>query len=191
VTDDDTDEFAPWETDDPEWPVESSTTDLSNPWFETGRDEVRRPDGETATYYWIEPSAAVAVVAYDREAEELVVVEQYRPRFRERFVGCPAGGVEDGESPTAAARRELREETGFRAGRVDHLGSYHPSGFDRFTRHVCYATELTPGETDPDDGEEITVQRRDPETAIRRALSSVATGWTVTPLLWAREEGLL
>ncbi len=38
-----------------------------------------------------------------------------------------------------------------------------------------------------DDGEEITVVRRDPETAVETALPNTSTGWTVTPLLWARE----
>jgi ADP-ribose pyrophosphatase len=182
---------APWETDDPEWPVRNSETQLSNPWFDAGRDRVVRPSGEDGDYYWIEPSDAVVTVAHDREAEELVMVEQYRPRFRRRFVSCPGGGVEDDESPEEGGRRELREETGYRAGRLEHLGSYHPSGFDRFTRHVCYATDLEAGEHDRDAQEEITVVRRGVEDAITATLSGINTGWTVTPLLWAREEGLL
>lgn len=180
-----------WKSADPEWPVEEVVTQLQNPWFDAGYDRVRQPDGTTGDYYWIEYFDAVAVVTHDRTAEELVMVEQYRPRFRRRFVGCPAGGVEDGEDPETAARRELREETGYRADRIDRLGSYHPSGFDRMTRHVFYATDLTAGDTDRDDGEEITVVRRDPETAVETALSNTSTGWTVTPLLWAREADLL
>lgn len=181
----------PWKSTDPKWPVEDVATQLQNPWFDAGYDRVRQPDGTTGNYYWIEYFDAVAVVTHDRTTEELVMVEQYRPRFRRRFVGCPAGGVEDGEDPETAARRELREETGYRAERVERLGSYHPSGFDRMTRHVFYATDLTAGDTDPDDSEEITVVRRDPDVAVETALSDTSTGWTVTPLLWAREEDLL
>lgn len=182
---------APWTRSDPAWPVEETETLFETPWVDAGREELRRPTGETATYYWARQEPAVAVVAHDREADELVLVEQYRPRFRRRFVSCPGGGVEEGESPTAAARRELREETGYRAGRVDHLGAYHPAGMVRLTRHVCYASDLRDGDADPDPGEELVVHRRDPETALADALGSVATGWTVTPLLWARERELL
>ena len=173
------------------WSVESTTTHLETPWLTVGDDTVRRPNGETAAYYWAATNPSVAVVAHDQTADELVFVEQYRPKLGRAFREFPAGGIEDSETPAAAARRELREETGYRAETVEELGVYYPAGVLRMARHVCYATDLAPGEPDTDDGEQITVERVESETAVETALSEPTTGWTVTPLLWARETGRL
>ena len=174
-----------------EWPVLNVTVDHETPWFSVGRDTVERPGGATADYHWIDPTDAVAVVAYDDDAGEVILVEQYRPRFRRRFRSCPGGEIEPGEEPAAAAARELEEETGYRAGTLDHLGSYHPSVWDRYTRHVVYATDLSAGAADPDDGEELVVHRVSVDDAVRDALTERSVGWAVTPLLWARETGHL
>lgn len=175
---------------DPEWPVTGSGLLAETPYFTVGYDDVRRPDGE-ARYYWIDPGDAVVVVAHDRETDELLMVEQYRPKLRGRFCELPGGGIDADESPREAARRELREETGYRAGRLDRLGAYHPSSYTRMTRHVWYATDLSAGEPDRDDGERLSVTRRDPAAALRECRESVATGWTITPLLWATNGGYL
>jgi len=98
----------------------------------------KRPDGERANYYWLNPSNAVIVIART-EDDELVLVDQYRPRFRMQTIGLPAGGIDDGEDPAEAARRELREETGYRAGDLSFVESYVPSGWTRYVRHVFLA----------------------------------------------------
>lgn len=170
------------------WPVVDSGQIAHTEYVSLHYDDVIRPDGETARYYYVDSTDSVAVVAHDRSADELVMLEQYRPTLGRDVINLPGGGL-DGDSPEAAARRELSEETGFQADRVETLGAYQPTGRSRMTRHVCYATQLTPGEPAPDDGEFLTVRRRDPETVL--AGEEPFTGWTLTPILWAREEGLL
>lgn len=176
---------------DEPWSVRETVTEFECPWFEVGSDLVERPDGETARYYWMRPSPAVSVAAVTDDGE-LVVVEQYRPRQRQRVVSCPGGIVEDGESMTEAARRELREETGFDAGTVRHLETYAPSGWLRQEFGAVYATDLDPGAPDPDDGEFVrhrTMPVEDALAAIRAVPASMATG--MLPVLLARDEGLL
>lgn len=180
----------PW--DGPgEWPIEDEGRLLETPYLTAGYDDVRTPDGASARYYWAQTADAVAVVAHDRSSDELVLVEQYRPQLRARLLEVPAGRIDDGEPPREAARRELREETGYQADRLERLGAYHPTGRTRMTRHVWYATELTAGDPDRDDTEYLTVRRRDPADVLAAASERPLAGWTLTPLLWARNAALL
>jgi len=171
------------------WPVLDSAVDYRNPFFSAGHDRVRRPDGDVADYYWIDPVDGASVVALTDD-DEVVLVEEYRPRQRQSFLTCPGGAVGADEPPVDAARRELREETGYEASEVDLLLSYYPSGWIRHQRHVCLATGLTVGEQELDDGEHLTVRTLPVEEAVTAVLESGA-GWGVGPLLVARECGHL
>jgi ADP-ribose pyrophosphatase len=104
---------------------------------------------------------AVVIVALDCDA--LILVEQYRVPAGRRCLELPAGLVgDDGEEDQeTAARRELEEETGYRAGRIELLGDFYSSPgltSERFT--VVRATELTRiGPGGGTGGEDVTVHR--------------------------------
>lgn len=172
-----------------EWPVHDSTVAWETEYFDAGYDRVERPGGERANYYWLSPGDSVSIVAVHEG--EVVMVEQYRPRQRERFRSCPVGGVDPGESFEEAGRRELREETGYRADDVELLQRYYSEGWLRKERGVVFADGLTPGEQDTDEGEFVDVVTVPVDEAIETARGEPANGWTLTPLLLAREEGLL
>jgi ADP-ribose pyrophosphatase len=171
------------------WPVEESRVDWRTDWFEAGTDRVRRPSGETAPYHWLDPGDGVSVVA--RYDSKLVLLDGYRPRLRDRYLECPGGGVDGDESPTAAGARELREETGYVAGDVELLGTYSPSVWLRMTQHVVFATDLSPGAATPEPGEHHRVRLLPPETALARVRAGPTAGWTLAPLLLAREEEVI
>ncbi|WP_135365216.1 NUDIX hydrolase [Halosimplex halophilum] len=182
----------PWTDDDAEWPVREEVVAWETPFCEAGYDVVERPDGTEGEYYWLASADAAAAVAVTDD-DELVLVEQYRPRYRRRSLGLPAGFVEDGEDPEAAAARELREETGFVADDLSHLETHTLSPWTRYVRHLYVATGLDRGERDLDDGEYVDVETVPADEAVDRlrGREGVSEGITLTGLLLAREEGLL
>jgi len=95
--------------------------------FDVHRATMRSPlTGEPHPFYRIESPAWVNVVALT-PAEELVMVRQFRHGSRQVTLEIPGGIVDPGESPAIAAERELLEETGYRAGRLEDLGSINPN----------------------------------------------------------------
>jgi len=82
--------------------------------------------GRSHPFYRIESPEWVNVVALTA-SEELVMVRQYRQGSRSVTLEIPGGMIDPGESPTEAGARELREETGYRAGRLESLGCLSPN----------------------------------------------------------------
>lgn len=176
--------------DEDGWPVVDSETVWENPYFAAGYDEVEQPDGDTSAYYWIDPSDVVVVVA--AADGQVVLVEQYDGRLRGSLLTCPGGSLDDGESFVDAGVRELREETGFRAGEADLLTTYHPTAWARMEQAVVYATDLEPGPTDRDAGEYLDVYTAPVDVALSAVRErSPAFGPGVTALMTARERGLV
>lgn len=96
---------------------------LENPYFTVRSDKLLLPDGAVKDPYYVIERPDAAIVFPVTEAGEVVLVRQYRPPLEIMELGLPAGLVEPGEDPEAAARRELSEETGFSGGQWEELGS--------------------------------------------------------------------
>ena len=105
------------------WEQVRSEKLLETPYFTLRSDALRLPDGSVKDPYFVleRPDAAI-IFPLTREGE-VVLVRQYRPPLERMELGLPAGLVEEGEEPEAAARRELAEETGYSGGEWETLGS--------------------------------------------------------------------
>ena len=122
-------------------------------------DRVKLPDGRSAVREVVEHAAVVAIVALDSRGNVLLV-RQYRLPVKQALLEIPAGGVDSGESAEEAAQRELQEETGQRAGRLERLGSFFASpGYCDEYMHLYLATELEPAALAADADESIEVVR--------------------------------
>jgi ADP-ribose pyrophosphatase len=122
-------------------------------------DEIALPHGRRATREVVEHPGAIVVIALD-EHGEVALVRQYRHAVKRYLLELPAGGLEPGEEPLAAAQRELREEVGVEAARWTPLGSFFSSpGFANEILYVFLAEDLKPAYAEPDEDEDISVVR--------------------------------
>ncbi len=106
-------------------------------------EDLQLPGQPPYTYYQVE-SKWDAVLVVPRLPDGRVVLERiYRHPYRRFFLEFPAGGIERGEEPVAAAVRELEEETGFRAGTTRLIGVQEiMPGLVRMRLHVVLASDL-------------------------------------------------
>ena len=118
-------------------------------------DTVTLSNGIEATREVIEHGPAVAIVPVDDKGN-VHLVRQYRKAVGESLLEVPAGRMDQGEDPAEAAHRELGEETGLTAGKLDFLGSYFTTpGFTDEKMYAFLATELKEGDAHPDEDEEV------------------------------------
>jgi len=136
------------------------------------RDTVRLDDGTVTKREIVEHGEAVAIVPIDGEGQVLLV-RQYRKPIEQELLEIPAGGVDPGEDATACAERELQEETGYRAGKLQRLGGFFSSpGFTSEYLHVYLATDLVPGRLSADEDEAIELVR----LPVAQVLAMIASG---------------
>ncbi|MCL2030207.1 MAG: NUDIX hydrolase [Oscillospiraceae bacterium] len=131
--------------------------------FDVEVDQIEMDGGRRAEREVVRHPGGVGVLAVD-EAGRAVMVRQYRYGAGREMLEIPAGRLEPGEDPRQAALRELREETGARAGVCVSLGEIIPTGAYCSERIYLYlARDLTWGGTDPDDGEIVEIERVPPD----------------------------
>ncbi|MEW2357652.1 NUDIX hydrolase [Spirillospora sp. NPDC029432] len=126
----------------------SSRVVYENRWMTVREDEIERLDGSRGIYGVVDKSDFALVIPAENGGFHMV--EEYRYPIGRRTWNFPQGSYPDGRTgdPEDLARRELAEETGFRAGTMTRLGYLNCShGTSSQGFHVYLATDLTPGET--------------------------------------------
>jgi len=157
-------------------------------------DTVELEGGQQVTREVVEHAPVVAIVPLVSD-EEVLLVRQYRLPVGAALLEIPAGGVDGGESVEEAARRELGEECGRRAGRLERLGAFYVSpGFCDELVHVFLARDLEGASgLAPDEDERLEVVRVSlaealrlvSEGEIRDAKSVIGLTWA-----WAKLRGV-
>ncbi|MDQ3795878.1 MAG: NUDIX hydrolase [Actinomycetota bacterium] len=134
---------------------------FETPYFILRSDRLRLPDGVIKDpYYVIERPDAAIIFPLTKEGE-IILVRQFRPPLERMELGLPAGLVEPGEKPEAAARRELLEETGYAGGEWEPLGSLasSPSLKDNWAYLFLARGVEETSAPDPDEHELVEVVR--------------------------------
>lgn len=151
-------------------------------------DKVRLPDGKESSREIIRHPGAVVVIAV-LDNGKLLFERQFRYPLQRVFLEMPAGKIDAGEHILDTARRELREETGYRAKLWRHLGTVHPAiGYADERIEIFWAQGLSyvGAQLDHDEILEVT------ELTIADALLAVrdgeiTDGKTIAALMWAEK----
>ena len=122
-------------------------------------DTVKLPSGKQTTREIVEHENCVAIVALD-DADNILLVKQFRKPVEKELLEIPAGGIDPGETPEDAVRREMREETGFLPRKVAKLGGFYSSpGFCTEYLHLYLAGDLVTSPLQAEDSESISLVR--------------------------------
>ena len=159
------------------------------------QDKVEFPDGQKAIREVVKHSDVVAMVAIDSQ-DNVLLVKQFRYSAGKSLLEIPAGGIEPGEQPLSAVRRELQEEIGYMPGNIISLGSFYAvPGYGTQCYHCYLTSDLIPSQLTADDTESIEIVKI-PLTQLERHVTSgeigdaKSTAALLLFLLWIKENKL-
>ena len=144
--------------------------------FHVTTDKVQEPNGTIATRDVIHHNGSIVILAVDSSRKlrdpDVILIRQYRHAAGQYMLELPAGRIEPGERPLAAAKREMIEETGFRARKWTPLTRYYASpGFLGEWMQIYLAEDIIEGTAQPEADEDIELIRM-PLSAAMRLLAS-------------------
>ena len=166
----------------------SSRAVYRGPVFWVSTDHVIEPGGIKVRRDLIHHSGSVVVLAVDdsRPEPRVLLERQYRHAAQDYLWELPAGRIDPGEQELQAAKRELIEETGYRADHWRRILKFYASpGFIAETMAVYMATGLHAGEAQPED-DEVIYKRLLPLSAVVRMIlkGTIRDGKTISSVLW-------
>ncbi|MBL8998473.1 MAG: NUDIX hydrolase [Gemmatimonadales bacterium] len=154
-------------------------------------DRVRFPDGSEGEQVLIHHPGASAVVPFLSDIQgkdpQVLLLKQYRYAVADTLWEIPAGRLEPAEAPLACAHRELKEETGCTAAKMELLTSmWTTPGFTNEKIHIFMASELTRGSANRESDEFIEVVPTPLTTALRMIeAGEITDAKTIIGLLFA------
>ena len=172
--------------------VLSSRVVYRGPVFWVTKDVVIEPGGVRVRRDVVRHSGSVVILAVDeRDSQPYVLLErQYRHAAGDHLWELPAGRIDKGEKPLAAAKRELLEETGYTATRWQRILRFYASpGFVAETMNVYLARGLRAGTAQPE-ADELIQQRLVPlKDAVGWVMSgTIRDAKTISGVLWLSQQ---
>ena len=154
--------------------------------------EVLLENEKTAERELITHQGGVGVIPIT-EANEIVLVKQFRKPFEEETLEIPAGKKDKNEEPQSCAERELKEETGITAKKITLLAEMYPSpGYTDERVHIYKAEGLNYGDMSTDEDEFIEVLKYPMEEAVGMIKSGqIKDAKTIIAIMMAENERLM
>ncbi len=126
--------------------------------FDVRREQLLLPDGKTTWFDIVIHPGAVTLIPIDTLGR-ILFVRQYRHAVGKELLELPAGTLNAGEEPAACALREVREETGMSAGKLEKVGEFYlVPGYSTEYMHLYLASDLQVDPLPGDEDEFITVE---------------------------------
>lgn len=123
--------------------------------FKIELDTVICPNKREAKREIVRHHGGACILAVN-DKEEILLIKQFRYAYDEVIYEIPAGKLEENEEPYAAALRELEEETGYKANKLDYLGVIYPTvGYCSEKIYIYQASEFIKTQTNFDEDEVI------------------------------------
>jgi 8-oxo-dGTP pyrophosphatase MutT (NUDIX family) len=138
------------------WKKVSSNIVYQSPFMTVREDQVATDSGKKGIYNLIDPRPGVLVIA-ETETDEIYLIEAFRYPLQEWRWELPGGGIENGDTPLVAAKKELQEELGLIADEWEQIGDIYPSHNGPMSdRNIIFvAHSLTKTSTAHESGEAI------------------------------------
>jgi len=168
------------------WKILKSQKKADFPLFKVFEDIVKLPNGLKLDYYWIDKIPVVVILPI--VSNKILMVKQYRYPIKSDSLELPAGHVWPDETPEKCAERELKEETGFSAGKIEKILSYHPSTeYSNQIYHIFIAEDLKEGKTNREKYEILDVELLDIKLIFEKIMSgNITDGRTITSVFLAK-----
>jgi len=176
--------------------IKKSRVLYRGPIFKIRKDDLLLPNGRVSQIDIVDHRDSVTMIPLDQEGM-IWFISQYRHPIHKELLELPAGVIEEGETPEICAQREIREEIGMAANKLDRIGGFYLApGYSSEYMHVFLATSLHPDPLQCDTDEIIKVVKLPVMEAFRLAKtgqlqdskSLVGLFWSYSYLL---ERGLI
>ena len=168
--------------------TKSTSVVYNGDFLDVRKDEVLLPNGETSSREWINHPGAVCIIPILPNGK-IALIRQYRYPVNKEMIELPAGKLDLGEKPKQCALRELEEEIGYSASKLEFLTIIHPAiGFANEEMHLYLATDLIKTQAHLDRDEFLILK----PTLLKEAMEMVWNGSitdvkTIIGLHWARK----
>lgn len=154
------------------WKLLSEKIRFSNPWWKVVERKFQTVSGKNVNWFVIKKPNAVCVFCLTKE-KKVVAIRYFRPAIQKVILDLPTGYISKGETPLQAAKRELREETGFTAEKFIPLGAYagNAAGDDIMLHCFLALGGQQKSQQQLDDAEEIEVKLFTPTQLLEKIKS--------------------
>jgi ADP-ribose pyrophosphatase len=160
--------------------------------FTVTSEQIEEPGGVRVRRDMIRHPGSVVILVVDDSGREprVLLARQYRYAARQRLWELPAGRIDEGEAELAAAKRELREETGFTARRWTRAMFFWVSpGFLDETMAIYLARDIERGDAEPEEDEVIAKRFFPLPAALRMVMNgTIRDAKTIAAVLWLNQK---